>query len=280
MERDLRETPLYQKIEDEYRRLAAPGFGQVTSAGDLRTSPDGRQIAVAGTRLDALEGQPQGRICLAAADGSGMRQVTHGPNSDAGPRWSPDGRTLSFVSDRRTAGNAQLFALEAGSLGEARQLVEAPGIVEHHEWSPDGSRILLLVAGHGAEQTDALGSGTLGAEADAARLDAARRLQRGRGRAAPRALRARRRERRSEGRLAVRAERLGGEPGAGTTRVAAIVSEGAGEGAWYGAELVAHRSGRSHVAHAAPHRRAARLGGRLAGRHARRRRSRPSAATA
>ena len=37
--------------------------------------------------------------------------------------------------------------------------------MEHHEWSPDGSRILLLVAGHGAEQTDALGSGTLGAQA-------------------------------------------------------------------------------------------------------------------
>ena len=43
---------------------------------------------------------------------------------------------------------------------------EAPGIVEHHEWSPDGTRILLLVAGHGAEQTDALGSGTLGPQAE------------------------------------------------------------------------------------------------------------------
>ena len=166
MQRDLRETPLYQKIEDEYLRLLSPGFGQVTRADDLRASPDGRQIAMTGSRLDALEGQASGRICLAAADGSGMRQVTHGPNSDSGPRWSPDGRTLSFLSDRRTAGNTQLFALAADALGEARQLVEAPGVVEHHEWSPDGSRILLLVAGHGAEQTDALGSGTLGAKAE------------------------------------------------------------------------------------------------------------------
>ena len=166
MQRDLRETPLYQKIEDEYLRLISPGFGQVTRAGDLRASPDGETIAIAGSRLDALEGQPSGRICIAATDGSGMRQVTHGPNSDSGPRWSPDGRTLSFLSDRRAAGNAQLFALSADAVGEARQLVEAPGIVEHHEWSPDGSRILLLVAGHGAEQTDALGSGTLGAKAE------------------------------------------------------------------------------------------------------------------
>jgi dipeptidyl aminopeptidase/acylaminoacyl peptidase len=166
MQRDLRETPLYQKIEDEYLRLASPGFGQVTRAGDLRASPDGTQIAIAGSRLDALEGEPSGRICLAAADGSGMRQITHGPNRDSDPRWSHDGRTLSFLSDRRAAGNAQLYALAIGALGEAQQLVEAPGIVELHEWSPDGSRILLLVAGHGAEQTDALGSGTLGTQAE------------------------------------------------------------------------------------------------------------------
>src|SRR4029078_735390 len=70
------------------------------------------------------------------------------------------------LSDRATAGVAQLYALELGVLGEARLLAEAPGVVEHRECSPDGSRILLLVAGQGAEQTDALGSGTLGAEAE------------------------------------------------------------------------------------------------------------------
>ena len=166
MQRDLRETPLYQEIEAGFRRLAEPGFGQITGAGDVRSSPDGTSVAFRGARLDALEGQPSGRICLAAADGSGMRQVTHGPNEDSGPRWAPDGRTLTFLSDRATAGIAQLYALELDVLGEARPLTEAPGVVEHHEWSPDGSRILLLVAGQGAEQTDALGSGTLGAEAE------------------------------------------------------------------------------------------------------------------
>ena len=166
MQRDLREVPLYQEVEAAYRRLAEPGFGRVTHATDVRASPDGSAVAFRGARLDALEGHPSGRICLAAADGSGMRQVTQGPNDDSGPRWSPDGTTLTFLSDRATAGSAQVYALETGVLGEARPLAEAPGIVEHHEWSPDGSRILLVVAGHGAEQTEALGSGTLGAHAE------------------------------------------------------------------------------------------------------------------
>ena len=236
MQRDLRDTPLYQKIEDEYLRLLAPGFGRVTRAGELRASPDGTQIAIAGSRLDALEGQPSGRICLAAADGSGMRQITHGPNDDSGPRWSPDGRTLSFLSDRRAAGNAQLFALALGALGEARRLVEAPGIVEHHEWSPDGSRILLLVAGHGAEQTDALGSGTLGTKAElpdwVPLVDSSEDAD----------------ERRralyvldvASGELKVASPfelNVWEASWCGDGAVVAIVSGGAGEGAWYGAHL-------------------------------------------
>ena len=236
MERDLRETPLYQEIEAAYRRLAEPGFGRITGASEVRASPDGRTIAFRGARLDALEGRPRGRICLAPADGSGLRQITHGPNEDSGPRWSPDGTHLTFLSDRREAGSAQLYALETGHLGEARLLTEAPGIVEHHEWSPDGSRVLLLVAGHGAEQTDALGSGTLGPNAELpdwvphveSSEDAGER-------------------RRALYVLDVASEALTPASPAelnvweaawcGDGAVVAIVSQGAGEGAWYDAEL-------------------------------------------
>ena len=236
MDRDLRETPLYQEIEAAYRRLAEPGFGHVTAASDARMSPDGRAVAFRGARLDELEGRPSGRICLAAADGSGMRQITHGPGEDAGARWSPDGTALTFLSDRHEAGSAQVYALEAGLLGEARRLTDAPGIVESHEWSPDGSRILLLVAGHGAEQTDALGSGTLGPKAE---LPAWTPLVESSENAGER--------RRSLFVLDVASGALApASPDeanvweaawCGDGAVVAIVSEGAGEGAWYGAEL-------------------------------------------
>jgi dipeptidyl aminopeptidase/acylaminoacyl peptidase len=236
MQRDLRETPLYKEIEAAYRRTAAPGFDRITEATDVRTRPDGSAVAFRGARLDALEGHPAGRICLAAADGSGMRQVTHGPNEDAGPRWSPDGATLTFLSDRAAAGSAQLYALEAGVLGEARRLTDAPGIVEHHEWSPDGSRILLLVAGHGAEQTDALGSGTLGAHAALPEWVPQVESSEGEGD-----------RRRSLHVLDVASGELTAASPAelnvweatwcGDHAVVAIASEGAGEGAWYGAHL-------------------------------------------
>jgi dipeptidyl aminopeptidase/acylaminoacyl peptidase len=166
MRRDLRETPLYREVEAFYRSALEPGFGRISDARDPQPSPDGRWVAFTGEVLDRLEGHGSTRICLAAADGSGWRTVTSGPNDDAGARWSPDGRTLTFLSDRAVPGRMQLYALDAEGIGEARPLPAVPGVVEHHRWSPDGERILLIVAGEGAEQADALGSGTLGPETE------------------------------------------------------------------------------------------------------------------
>jgi dipeptidyl aminopeptidase/acylaminoacyl peptidase len=166
MERDLRGTPLYQEIEAFFRSVLEPGFGTAEPAGDPVPSPDGRWVAFRGERLERLEGHPEGRICLVAAEGGELRQITAGPHDDADPRWSPDGGTLTFSSDRASKGRHQLYALDAGTPGEARPLATLPGAVEWHRWSPDGSRILAGVAGGAAEQADALGSGTLGGEAD------------------------------------------------------------------------------------------------------------------
>src|SRR2546428_9339086 len=166
MERDLRQTPLYKEIEEYFRRVHEPGFGKIPGAKDPEPSPDGWTFAFVGTRLDKLEAKEQGRICLAATDGSGFRQVTNGPNDDGTPRWAPNGERLIFASDRVQEGRNQLYVLEAGALGEARALPEVPGTIEYAAWSPDGSQILLGVAGPGADV--ARGSGAAPANEAAA----------------------------------------------------------------------------------------------------------------
>lgn len=166
MEQDLRETPIYREVEAFFRDALEPGFGSFEDVSEPEPSPDGRWIAFAGEVLTGLEGRPHRRIGLAAADGSGWRMITAGPNDDVDPRWSPDGATLTFASDRVNKGRFQLYALDAGGIGEARPLADVPGVAEHHRWSPDGSRITVVVAGEHAEQADALGSGTLGGETE------------------------------------------------------------------------------------------------------------------
>ena len=158
--RDIRETPLYRDVEAHFRNALEPGFGKITDAADPAPSPDGRFIAFTGSMLEKLEGVPATRVCIADVEAGTMDVVTAGPNGDRFPRWSPDGSRLAFLSDRAEAGRHQLYLLDAGRLGEARPACTVDGTVEYLAWSPDGSRILLGVAGLGAELAGVQGSGS------------------------------------------------------------------------------------------------------------------------
>jgi dipeptidyl aminopeptidase/acylaminoacyl peptidase len=175
MERDLRESPLYGEVEEHFRKIYEPGFGRVTEPSDPRPSPDGRWVAFTGSLWEKLDGGPKSRICLApmgrggsagGAETGNARQVSSGPEHDAGPRWSPDSRRLTFVSDRQEKGRMQLYALSVDGLGEAEALPDIEGTIEEHGWSPDGSRILVLAAGLHADSAGAEGSGALESEKD------------------------------------------------------------------------------------------------------------------
>ncbi|MBA3362848.1 MAG: S9 family peptidase [Actinobacteria bacterium] len=172
MDRDLRPSPLYREVEEHFRRVYEPGFGKVTEPADPRPSPDGRWVVFTGSLWEKLEGTPKTRICLAPAgpEGAGgdadVRQVSSGPGHDAGARWSPDGRRLSFVSDRREKGRMQLHVLSVEGVGEAEPFPEIEGTIEDHSWCPDGSRILVLAAGLHADSAGAEGSGALESEKD------------------------------------------------------------------------------------------------------------------
>ena len=67
-----------------------------------RLSPDGEQVAfVVQTVAPAFDAYRQS-VWLAPADGSeAARRLTVGPRRDHSPEFSPDGRTLAFLSDRR-----------------------------------------------------------------------------------------------------------------------------------------------------------------------------------
>jgi dipeptidyl aminopeptidase/acylaminoacyl peptidase len=237
MERDLRETPLYREVESFFRRVLEPGFGKISDPSDPQPSPDGGSIAFRGERRDTLEGHPDGRICLVGVDGSGFRQITNGPHDDDQPRWSPDGGTLTFRSDRAAPGRHQLYELVAEAIGEARALPVVEGVAEQHAWSPDGSRILVVVAGLDAEQSDAVGSGTVATDEDVpAWVPSVESSDRAEGT----------RRRLCTIDVATGTVAPVGRPElnvweavwCGDDRIAAIVSDDPGESAWYGARLV------------------------------------------
>ncbi len=149
-------------------------------ASEPRLSADGRLVALTlQTVAPGFDGY-RDALWLVATDGSSApRQVTLGARHDRHPRFSPDGRTLAFISDRRdlldepvtrsrtsqpgsASGGAsqpdredrnQVFALPLDG-GEARQVTDLPRGVTAFEWSPDGTRLVVVSSSHGATRAE------------------------------------------------------------------------------------------------------------------------------
>jgi len=131
-----------------------------------RLSADGRlAVMTVQTVAPGFDGYRQA-LWLVATDGAAPpRQITIGARRDRYPRFSPDGRTLAFLSDRRSlveeapdrpaaTGNGQdgvwqvyLLPLDGG---EAHRLTGLPRGVEAFEWSPDGSSLVVTSASAGS----------------------------------------------------------------------------------------------------------------------------------
>src|SRR5579859_8020528 len=167
VDRDIRQSPLYKEVEEHFRRALEPGYGRVTGAAQLDVSPDGRSIAFTGSALDKLEGMPSSRICTVDVETGRMEGVTSGPHDDRMPLWSPDGSAIAFITDRAQPGRFQLALLWRDRLGEAAATPAVDGTAEYIQWSPDGSAVLIGVAGMGADVPAVQGSGeTSGEEQD------------------------------------------------------------------------------------------------------------------
>ncbi|GHO96124.1 putative peptidase YuxL [Reticulibacter mediterranei] len=111
-------------------------------AGDPQISPDGSLIAFTVLQCHAEENITSSAIWLVNSAGgknASPWQITGGEYHDSQPRWSPDGRTLAFVSDR--TGTAQIFLLSLRG-GEARQLSSLTQGVSAYSWRPDGAMLL------------------------------------------------------------------------------------------------------------------------------------------
>ena len=100
-----------------------------------RLSPDGRQLAV---------GTDDGKEAIVwvydLKAGASLRRLTFGGRNQF-PIWSPDGRYITFQSDRE--GDAGIFRQLANGSGGAERLTKAESGARHEpeSWSPDGTTL-------------------------------------------------------------------------------------------------------------------------------------------
>ena len=131
--------------QSERRSLKLDDLFRIKNIGDPQVSPDGQWVAYVVSSTDVKADKSDSDVWMVSYDGKTDRQITFSTDSENSPRWSPDGKYLSFVSSRPGPNRgSQVWILDRNG-GEARQLTEIKGRLQSYEWSPDSKRLAMVI---------------------------------------------------------------------------------------------------------------------------------------
>ena len=128
----------------EQERLA-----EVALTFEVRPSRDGTKLLLA--RMRGHSHYQDMEIYVAGADGRDERRLTENDVGDGSPRWSPDGESIAFVSNRAPSARClfhdcagytnELYVMDADG-SDVTRLTRTPDDEGSPAWSPDGTRIV------------------------------------------------------------------------------------------------------------------------------------------
>src|SRR5579863_4863985 len=109
-------------------------------------SPDGAWVLYSVAQIDAKEDKRQSHLWMVNWDGSERLQLTYGKEGASSPRFSPDGKYISFLSSRPGPAKGNQVWLMDRRGGEPQQLTAITDqSIEGYIWSPDSQKLLLTL---------------------------------------------------------------------------------------------------------------------------------------
>jgi dipeptidyl aminopeptidase/acylaminoacyl peptidase len=125
------------------RSITIDDFFSLKSVGQPSISPDGKYVAYTLGTPDLKKDRASTRIWMSPVSGGDPIPLTAAGAPGSGPKWSPDGKYLGFLAARND-GETQVWTLNRLG-GEAEQRTEVKQGVQSFAWSPDGTRLLLML---------------------------------------------------------------------------------------------------------------------------------------
>src|SRR5881409_2416229 len=102
------------------RAITFEDFLALKAVSDPQLSPDGKWVAYTVSTPSLQDNRNVSRVWVVEVTTGKSRQLTGGPGSDRQPRWSPDGKTLAFISTREAGDRCGCSRLRAATRGKSR----------------------------------------------------------------------------------------------------------------------------------------------------------------
>jgi dipeptidyl aminopeptidase/acylaminoacyl peptidase len=132
-----------QKPPTQPRPITVDDLFQIREVSDPQLSPDTQSVAYTVKTLLLKEDRPEERVwAVPTAGGEGIPMTAEGVSSSH-PRWSPNGKYLAFLS-ARNEGKTQVWLLNRSG-GEAQRVTDTPQDVDDFIWSPDSTRLVVIL---------------------------------------------------------------------------------------------------------------------------------------
>ncbi len=137
--------PFAVSADDAQRPGLVPDdYYQFQFISDPQISPDGGRVAFVRATVSEDRRSRESAIWLVSTDGEGASRRFTGETSDRNPRWSPDGRTIAFLSGRGERTQLYTIAVDGGEAETVTALEQ--GSIRAFEWLPDNRRVLLTLS--------------------------------------------------------------------------------------------------------------------------------------
>lgn len=128
------------------RDINLDDLAKLQRVGGPVVSPDGEWVAYTVSQVDTKEDKTLTHLWMVKWDGSVHLQLTYGKEGASAPKFSPDGRYISFMSSRPgTVKGDQVWVMDRRG-GEAEQLTNITDQnIQGYSWSPDSKKLLLTL---------------------------------------------------------------------------------------------------------------------------------------
>jgi tricorn protease len=127
-------TPIKLDIDAETEENDNETLSFASVAEDYDLAPNARRIVIS----------THGELFTVPVEEGDIRQLTDTQARDVNVEYSPDGKSIAFISDR--SGREELYVTAADGTGEAQKLTDIDALKLGYRWSPDSKEIAFTAS--------------------------------------------------------------------------------------------------------------------------------------